>query len=195
MNRLALAALLVAAPALAEDIPGMHLVCVPTRPHMHHAVHRVMHFLPPRPSIRHHPHHHRICHHAHQRCHWEEDLGGPAGGFPAYGGMEEGFGSAEGGGEGFGTPDMGGDIGGGLGSAVLGPLSFVQPFAITGVLPAEVTPSTYTMTPVPTPSGYTVTPVTPPTVAIPEPSTWAMLLLGCGALLMIKKWRRVRGPV
>ena len=175
----------------------MHLVCVPTRPHMHHVAHRVMHFLPARPSIRHHPHHHRICRHAHQRCHWEEDLGGPAGSNAgSWGGMGEespgdsGFGFAA------GSTGMGGDFGGGLGSGVLGPLSFVQPFAPSAVIqlvipPPTVSPPPDIIPPIVVPPPYTTPPMTtPPSVAIPEPSTWAMLLLGAGALMMIKKWRR-----
>ena len=95
-----------------------------------------------------------------------------------------------------GSTGMGGDFGGGLGSGVLGPLSFVQPFAPSAVIQLVIPPPAVIPPPVSsrlssTPPPYTIPPMTtPPSVAIPEPSTWAMLLLGLGSLLLVKKWRR-----
>ena len=72
---------------------------------------------------------------------------------------------------------------------MLGPLSFVRPLAPSAVIELAAPPGV--IQPLYVQPPYTTPPMTtPPSVAIPEPSTWAMLLLGVGALLMIKKWRR-----
>ena len=160
---------------------GQILVCEPTRPHMHHASlyypRKRLHVIVLHPTLRHHPHHKRMCH-AHVRCHWVDDLGGPAG--------EEGFGegypyeefSTELGG--FSEGGFGGGFGGGVGGffipsffvpAFFAPALFVTP--LVGALPE-------------------FTAVTPSGGAVPEVSTWLMSLMGFGVMTYIALDKRAK---
>jgi len=164
---------IVATPALAQvyNELGQILVCTPSRPHMHHfhVAHAHVRFIG-RPTLRAHHHHKRVCH-AHVHCHWEDMLGGPAGGGAAWGGepiLEADTGEGD-----FGALD-GGFGGGGLigGSDVLPELILFTPLVpITPLIPSTPT-----------------VPITP-VVAVPEPSTWILMLAGLSALGFLK-WRR-----
>lgn len=182
----ALAVFLIAAPAVADEIPGMHLVCVGTRPHMHHVSRTVVHFIPHRPSIRHHSHAKRICRHAYQRCHWEEDLGGPAGAESGWGGfVENGEGASSGDDVGDGLVGFSHKAVGRSAAEATDAFDAAYTSAKVGLFDnGHAIPADFPLAPltplIPQP------PVVPPTV--PEPSTFALMALGLASLGFLK-WR------
>lgn len=166
-------------PAIYNEL-GQILVCEPTRPHMRkfHVAHRAVHTLPPRPTLRAHPHRHRVCH-AHVRCHWEDVLGGPAGAWPSQDGLPQldagsDLGSYGDFGGGFFS---GGDFGGGGGTFVRLPherrlLQLVA--AVTPVIPLPEPDTPETIPPIEL--------APPPIQAIPEPASYILFAIGMGAI-------------
>lgn len=162
--RLCAAALLACtSPAAAywECYP-LRLAPVRSGPALHHA-HFVARHATKRPTVRHHPHHRRICH-VHYHCVWIDD-GGPAGDSDFGGGDAGGYGDFGGGdSEGFaGGAPSGGGGGGAAGFPMVPP-----------IVPPIFTPCPYPLTP--PPGEYTPTP--PPIAQVPELQTWAMFGIG-----------------
>jgi hypothetical protein len=177
---------LIDPPAIYNDL-GQILVCAPTRPHMHkfHVAHRVVHFIG-RPSVRHHPHHRRICH-AHVHCHWEDVLGGPAGAWPSQDELPElDAGSGLGGDYGGSGGGFFGGGGGGFGTGLFVPIAATP-------LDRQTVDQGPPNTPPPAPP-FIPPLAPPPPMAIPEPSTWAMMLTGFLGLFYAAT-RRARWPI
>ncbi len=213
---LALAALLIAAPAIADEytgdytgggindplIPpdafagdhaGMHLVCIPTRAHLGRhppgrrwpRSGRMMAF---HPTIRHHPHAKRFCPRAHQRCHWEEDLGGPPGAEPGWT-FAEGFegaaddvGAGMAGGESGAFPADAGGNGAAIEAALISPDAFAAAYEVAKI-------GLFSLPGGGGSGGGPGGPWPPSPPAVGEPPIWLMLLFGALAVALFKRTR------